>query len=55
MAGFEKMAFTGFNNIESSFYSSNVCVTFDPAKHLVLPIASSEMDVNPNVKQNPGY
>lgn len=30
-------------------------IQFDPNKHLYFPIPSSETDVNPNIKQNPGY
>lgn len=28
---------------------------FDPNKHILRPIPLSEMDLNPNLKQNPGY
>ena len=28
---------------------------FDPSKHYLLPFPQSEMDVNPNLEQNPGY
>lgn len=28
---------------------------FDPAKHYLLPFPQSEIDVNPNLDQNPGY
>jgi hypothetical protein len=28
---------------------------FDPDKHVLLPIPQSEMDINPALKQNPGY
>lgn len=41
--------------LNNSYFSSNVTVGFDPAKHLLLPIPTSELDVNPNVKQNSGY
>jgi hypothetical protein len=30
-------------------------MAFDAAKHLLMPIPNSELDVNPNMQQNPGY
>lgn len=42
--------------LSSAFFNSaRTDVTFDPAKHLYYPIPLSELDLNPNVKQNPGY
>lgn len=48
MAG--KVNLSGFN-----WSSIRNDVSFDPAKHTVFPIPTSEIDLNPNVKQNPGY
>lgn len=45
----------GIITLNSSFFSSNVAMAFDAAKHLYMPIPNSELDVNPNMKQNPGY
>ena len=45
----------GVITLNNSYFSSNVGVVFDPAKNLVVPIPTSELDVNSNVKQNPGY
>jgi len=28
---------------------------FDPAKHYLMPIPQSEMDINPELEQNPNY
>lgn len=43
--------------LNNAFFSpANVSsLSFDPAKHLVMPIPVSEIDRNPNVKQNEGY
>lgn len=45
----------GVITLDNAYFSSNVLVAFNPAKHLLLPIPTSELDVNPNVKQNAGY
>ena len=45
----------GIITLTNSFFSSNVPMAFDLAKHLYMPIPNSELDVNPNMKQNPGY
>jgi len=45
----------GIITLTNSFFSSNVPMAFDLSKHLYMPIPNSELDVNPNMKQNPGY
>ncbi len=47
----------GILTIDNSTFSSNVSayMNFQIPKHLYFPIPNSEIDVNPNVKQNPGY
>lgn len=45
----------GIITLGNNFFSSNVSVAFQAPKHLLLPIPNSELDVNPNVKQNVGY
>ncbi|MEP7109234.1 MAG: RagB/SusD family nutrient uptake outer membrane protein [Ferruginibacter sp.] len=45
----------GVITLNNSYFSSNVSVVFEAPKHLLLPIPNSELDVNPNVKQNAGY
>ncbi|MEO8569102.1 MAG: RagB/SusD family nutrient uptake outer membrane protein [Ginsengibacter sp.] len=46
----------GLINLDNAFFSSNLSnVNFQLPKHLYFPIPNSEIDVNPNVKQNPGY
>jgi hypothetical protein len=45
----------GLITLDNNYFSSNVGVGFNPAKNLVVPIPTSELDVNPNVQQNPGY
>ena len=45
----------GIITLNNSFFSSNVPMAFDLTKHLYMPIPNSELDVNPNMKQNPGY
>jgi len=42
--------------LDNAYFSSNTnTMSFQLAKHLLLPIPNSERDVNPNVSQNPGY
>ncbi|MEP7278451.1 MAG: RagB/SusD family nutrient uptake outer membrane protein [Bacteroidota bacterium] len=45
----------GIITLNNAFFSSNVPMAFDVTKHLYMPIPNSELDVNPNMKQNPGY
>jgi hypothetical protein len=46
----------GFITLNSAYFNSlNASINFDPTKHLLDPIPTSETDLNPNVKQNPGY
>lgn len=46
----------GIITLNNSFFSSNLAtVSFQSPKHLNFAIPSSEIDVNPNVQQNPGY
>ena len=46
----------GIINLDNAFFSSNLTtVSFQIPKHLNFPIPSSEIDVNPNILQNPGY
>ncbi|MEO5682463.1 MAG: RagB/SusD family nutrient uptake outer membrane protein [Chitinophagaceae bacterium] len=45
----------GIVTLNNAFFSSNVAMAFDVTKHLYMPIPNSELDVNPNMKQNPGY
>lgn len=45
----------GIITLNNSFFSSNVLMVFDVNKHLYMPIPNSELDVNPNMKQNTGY
>ncbi len=45
----------GVITLDNAFFSSNVGVQFKAPQHLLLPIPTSELDVNPNVKQNVGY
>jgi hypothetical protein len=47
----------GLITLDNSFFSSNVSgnMNFQLPKHLNFPIPNSEIDVNPNVAQNPGY
>jgi len=46
----------GIISLDNSFFSSNTStMSFQLPKSLNLPIPSSEIDVNPNVQQNPGY
>ncbi len=45
----------GTITLNSAFFGSNVNVQFSAPKHLLLPIPNSELDVNPNMKQNAGY
>jgi hypothetical protein len=45
----------GILTLNNNFFSSNVPMAFDATKHLNMPIPNSELDVNPNMKQNTGY
>lgn len=46
----------GLITLDNNFFSSNVStLSFQSPKNLLLPIPSSEIDVNPNVAQNQGY
>lgn len=47
----------GILSMDNAFFSSNVPsnMNFQLPKHLYFPIPNSEIDVNPNVKQNTGY
>jgi hypothetical protein len=45
----------GIITLNNAFFSSNVTVSFQNPKQLFLPIPTRELDVNPNVQQNPGY
>lgn len=46
----------GIISLDNAFFSSNLStVSFQLPKHLNFPIPNSEIDVNPNVTQNPGY
>ncbi|HEX5153244.1 MAG TPA: RagB/SusD family nutrient uptake outer membrane protein [Parafilimonas sp.] len=46
----------GVISLDNNFFSSNTStMSFQLPKHLNLPIPNSEIDVNPNVVQNPGY
>lgn len=45
----------GIITLDNSFFNSNVPMAFDATKHLDLPIPNSELDVNPNMRQNPNY
>ena len=46
----------GIITLDNAFFNSNVTtLSFQAPKSLVFPIPSSEIDVNPNIQQNPGY
>jgi hypothetical protein len=46
----------GIISLNNAFFSSNSStMSFQLPKHLNFPIPNSEVDVNPNVAQNPGY
>lgn len=46
----------GIITLDNNIFSSNTAtMSFQPEKHLYFPIPNSEIDVNPNVKQNIGY
>jgi hypothetical protein len=46
----------GIITLDNAFFSSNTStMSFQAPKHLLFPIPSSEIDVNPNVPQNAGY
>ena len=45
----------GIITLDNAFFNSlETVISFQP-KHLYFPIPNSEIDVNPNVKQNDGY
>lgn len=51
-----RWALQGIITLDNTYFSSNTStVSFQSPKHLLLPIPNSEIDVNPNVKQNEGY
>ncbi|HEX5027022.1 MAG TPA: RagB/SusD family nutrient uptake outer membrane protein [Agriterribacter sp.] len=51
-----RWAMQGIVTLDNAFFSSNTSsMSFQSPKHLVLPIPSAEIDVNPNVPQNSGY
>jgi hypothetical protein len=42
--------------LNNAYFSSNTStVSFQDPKHLLFPIPTGELDLNPNVKQNTGY
>ncbi|WP_336516991.1 RagB/SusD family nutrient uptake outer membrane protein [Pollutibacter soli] len=45
----------GIITLNNAFFNSNVPMAFDASKHLLMPIPNSELDVNPNMRQNAGY
>jgi hypothetical protein len=46
----------GLITLDNAFFSSNVTNNINfQLKHLYFPIPNGELDVNPNVQQNPGY
>jgi hypothetical protein len=46
----------GIITLNNAFFGSNTTtMSFQSHKHLYFPIPNSEIDVNPNVKQNAGY
>lgn len=46
----------GIITLSNAFFSSNsAAISFQAPKHLYFPIPNSEIDVNPNVRQNMGY
>lgn len=46
----------GIISLNDAFFNSNTTtMSFQLPKHLNFPIPNSEIDVNPNVPQNPGY
>jgi hypothetical protein len=48
---------SGAITLNNAFFSpaNAPSLSFDPQKHLVMPIPVSEIDRNPNVHQNPNY
>ncbi|WP_158859320.1 RagB/SusD family nutrient uptake outer membrane protein [Lunatibacter salilacus] len=48
-----KLAETYINTLVEP--GSNIQRVFDPAKHYLFPFPQSEIDINPNLVQNPGY
>ncbi len=46
----------GVITLNTAFFNSvNSKISFDPGTHLFFPIPNNEIDLNPNVSQNPGY
>ena len=46
----------GFITLDNAYFSSNTStMSFQVPKSLNFPIPNSEIDVNPNIVQNPGY
>jgi hypothetical protein len=47
----------GIISLNNAFFSSNTAanMAFQLPRHLNFPIPNSEIDINPNVTQNPGY
>jgi starch-binding outer membrane protein, SusD/RagB family len=46
----------GIITLDNTFFNSNLSsLSFQAPKHLLLPIPTGELDVNPNVPQNTGY
>ncbi len=45
----------GIITLNNAFFNANVPMAFDASKHLYMPIPNSELDVNPNMRQNAGY
>jgi tetratricopeptide (TPR) repeat protein len=46
----------GVITLNNAFFSSNTAANMNfQIKHLYFPIPNSEIDVNPNMRQNPGY
>ncbi|WP_100314287.1 RagB/SusD family nutrient uptake outer membrane protein [Thermoflavifilum aggregans] len=52
-----RWALAGIITLDNAFFSSAIpdAMSFQSPKHLNFPIPSSEVDVNPNIVQNPGY
>ncbi|SFV27044.1 RagB/SusD family nutrient uptake outer membrane protein [Thermoflavifilum thermophilum] len=52
-----RWALGGIITLNNAYFSSAIpdAMSFQSPKHLNFPIPSSEVDVNPNIVQNPGY